>query len=417
MPSRRAFLGVAGAATLAATSGCTALSNLTNPLRSHVLHEEAPIDALEGPWPTHAADPARTGAVTDERAPAADAQVYELTSIGRYADSQPAIAGTHGFLGVDRREFDGTEFEAGEFTGLVALDLTTSRPGDELLWRAPEGGPSTPFTPSVRGRVVYAPVGEGVKALNAATGDVYWRTNAGGLTPTVDGRDCFTVGGDDGVVALDASTGETRWRSEATAHSASGFAVTDDAVFLACGDGGDGSLWAFERADGATRWRYLDLGESYATAVADSDRAYAVSTGGQLHAVGQTDGERRWTYRVDGDSYIQPAVADGTVYLAGTNSDWLVALEAETGDPVWRRVVGVGGTSPPTVTADSVLVVTRTREGERLLVLDREDGSETARIELPRGMYDSVQPVVADGVAYVVAEPAEDTQSYLYALR
>lgn len=414
MPSRRAFLGAAGAAVLTTASGCTALSNLAGPLRSHVLHEAAPVDTLDGPWPTHAADPGRTGAVTDERAPPADANVYEVTALGRFAEAQPVVAGARGYVGVDRREFDGQQFDAGEFTGLVALDLTTTRSGDTVLWRAPEGGPSTAFTPTVQGRVVYAQVGEGMKALDAATGDVYWRTTAGGVTPTVDGRDCFTAG--DGVIALDAATGETRWRSEATEHAPSGFAVTDDAVFLACGDAGDGSLWAFERSDGSTRWRYSDLGESYATAVADDERVYAVSTSGRLHAVGH-DGERRWTHRVDGDSYIQPAVADGTVYLTGTNNDALFALDAETGELEWEQTTGIGGSSPPAVTAESLVVKATTREGRRLFVLDRADGTERSRFELPEGMDGSVQPVVANGVCYVVGEPRDAFHWSLYAVR
>lgn len=285
-----------------------------------------------------------------------------------------------------------------------------------MAWRAAAGDSSASFTPTVRGRVVYAQVGDGIEALEAATGDVFWKTRAGGLTPTVDGVDCFTADGD-GAIALDAVTGETRWRSEPTENALSGFAVADDAVCLACGDGGEGSLWAFERSDGHTRWHYSDLGESYATAVTDGERVYAVATEGRLHAVGLADGERRWTYRVQGESYVQPAVADGTVYLSGTNHDRLAALDATTGDVVWDRAIGIGGVSSPTVTAESVLMVTGTREGERLLVLAREDGTERARVELPRGMYDAVQPVVDDGVAYVVAEPAMETRSFLYAVR
>lgn len=416
MPSRRSFVGAVGAATLTSVSGCTAVSRLADPLRSHVLHEEAPVDSYEEAWPTHAADPTRTGAVTDRTAPSADALVQELTTLGLYADSQPTLSGTRAYVGVDRREFDGTEFDRGEFSGLVAFDLGDDRPDATVAWRAAADGSSASFTPTVRGRVVYAQIGAGLEALDAATGEVFWRTRAGGLTPTVDGPDCFTADGDR-VIALDAATGETRWRSEPTENAPSGFAVADDAVCLACGDGGEGALWTFERSDGQTRWHYPDLGESYATAVTDGERVYAVSTGGTLHVVGLADGERRWTHSVDGESYVQPAVADGTVYLSGTNHSRLAALDAVTGEVAWDRPVGIGGVSAPTVTAESVLAVTGTREGERLLALDRADGTERARIELPRGMYDAVQPVVADGVAYVVAEPAEETRSFLYAVR
>lgn len=410
--TRRRFLAAVGTGGLAATAGCVrALGDAVTPLRSHVHHRDADLSGDAGPWPTAGADARRSGAV-DGAAPPAGATARAVTTAGRYVRTQPVVAGTTAYLGVDRRT---AENDDGEFSGLVAVDLAAERRSERVAWRAAAGEPTAGFTPAVAGNAVFAQLGEGMKALDARDGSVCWRTTAGGGAPAVVGETCYTYG--DGVVALDAVTGERRWTSESTGAAPSGFAVAGDAVALACGDGGEGSLYCFEREDGSTRWRYREVGESYASAVTDGRRAYAVGTDGVLHAVTLSSGERVWTHRFDGESYQRVAVSDGTVYAAGNNDERVVALDAATGRTEWQTAVGVGGPSTPAVTPDAVLVAGAAREGRRLFVLDRASGAVRHRFELPRGLFREVQPVVAGGVAYVLVEPAMETQGFLYAVR
>lgn len=435
-PSRRTLLRALGAAAVAGVAGCTGrqLDDGLASLRPHVHRRDAPVGDFAGPWPTVGGDEARSGANTNASAPSEDARARAVTSTGRFSRSQPAVVGDRAYLGVDRRS---TEIRPDtEFSGLVAVDLAcvsapsacedgerdgnSGRGGDRerrldpALWRVSAGEPTISFTPTVRGRVVYARVGDSVRALDARDGSLYWRNRAGSFTPAVAGEDCYTVG--DGVVALDVVTGERRWTGESLVAAPSGLAVADDAVALACGDGGEGALYCVERADGATRWRYDAVGESYASAVTDGERAYAVGTDGVLHAVALESGERAWTYVLGGRTYERPAVADGTVYAVGTNSERVAALDAATGAVQWERRIGVGGSSAPVATRDAVVYVTATREGERLLVLDRADGRVLRRFEVPRADLGGVQPVVADGVAYVVGAAREGTQDWVYAV-
>lgn len=413
--SRRTLLRAVGAGAVAGAAGCAgAAGDPLAGLRRHVHRRDAPVDDYGGPWPTLGADRARTGAVDGASLPAEDARDRAVTPVGLYARSQPAVVGDRAYVGVDRRT---TERDDAEFSGLVAIDLTADPHEDATVWRASEGGPTSSFTPTVRGRVVYAQVGRGVRALDARDGSLYWRAREGlgDVTPAVAGEDCYTA--DDAAVALDAVTGETRWRSEELLAAPSGLAVTDDAVVLACGDGGDGALYCFERDDGTTRWRYDAVGESYASAVTDGERAYAVGTDGGLHAVHLTDGEAAWTHPLGEPTDARPAVADGTVFAAGTNSEKVAALDAASGDLRWNRHVGVGGASGPVVTRDAVALRTATRDGERLVVLDRSDGATRRHVAVPDNDLDSVQPVVVDGVAYVVGEGRDGPQSFLYAVR
>lgn len=413
-PSRRALLRTLGTAAVAAAAGCVGgFDDALAGLRPHVHRRDAPVDDPAGPWPTLGADPRRTGAVATASPPPGDARARPVTPVGLFARSQPAVAGDRAFVGVDRRT---TERDGDEFSGLVAVDLTGERRERPAAWRAEAGRATASFTPTVRGRVVYAQVGGTVRALDARDGALYWRTRAGsgGVTPAVAGEDCFTAG--DRVVALDAVTGERRWTSEELVAAPAGLAVTGDAVALSCGDGGVGALYGFERADGATRWRYDPVGESYAGVVADGERAYVVGTDGDLHAVGLAGGEEVWTHPLGDPAYERPAVADGTVFAAADGGR-VVALDAASGAVRWERRVGVGGTAAPAATGAAVVVVTATRDGERLVVLDRSDGTDLRRTPVPGHDAGRVQPALGDGVAYVVGEGREGTQSFLYAVQ
>lgn len=411
MPSsqRREFLRAAATGAVVATAGC--LDAL--PFQSHVHHEDAPVGEYGHPWPTLGADPARTGARPDATPPSADATLLEATIVGQFADAQPAIVGSVAYLGVDRRDTDERE---GEFSGLLAVEVGDGTVGsDAVAWRQAEGGGGRAHTPTVRGNVVFSPVGDGVAAFDASDGEPYWRNRDGGIAPAVAGEDCYT-GVSETALALDAVTGETRWTFDGLVAAPSGFAVADDAVCLACGDGGEGALYAFERDDGTVRWRYDDVGESYAAAVTDGERAYAVGTDGTLHAVSLSDGERAWHRSMGDPSYARPAVTGGTVYVAGTNSERVAALDAESGEPRWARRLGVGALSPPAVAAGTLLLTGATSDGHRLFALDAADGRQRWQVATPSPPIRSVQPVVADGRVFVVASPDERVQDALYVL-
>ncbi len=63
---------------------------------------------------------------------------------------------------MDRRT---TAHDNTELSGVVAIDLDAEHSPPPVVWRAREGESSPPLTLSVRGRVVFAPVGHGISAL------------------------------------------------------------------------------------------------------------------------------------------------------------------------------------------------------------------------------------------------------------
>lgn len=76
-----------------------------------------------------------------------------------------------------------------------------------------------------------------------------------------------------------------------------------------------------------------------------------------------------------------PVVAEGCVYLQTSNGGfWLIALNADTGELVWRRQLGSGGCHNAPVVRDGKIYIndptqhTATQKGPHLLVLDSQTG-------------------------------------------
>ena len=97
--------------------------------------------------------------------------------------------------------------------------------------------------------------------------------------------------------------------------------------------------------------------------------------------------EQKWAFDITqvggaGDFNNDPIVADGCVYLGSTAGD-VVALNADTGELVWRKNLadlhpdldGTGVNSTPTVDNGKIYLHATRSEDPRLVVLDQETGA------------------------------------------
>ncbi|MEN6518234.1 MAG: PQQ-binding-like beta-propeller repeat protein [Methanospirillum sp.] len=99
--------------------------------------------------------------------------------------------------------------------------------------------------------------------------------------------------------------------------------VADGAVFIGCGNYTLGQVWALNAADGTTRWNFTVLN----TPVSDRKfvlPAYAngvvYATGSnRLYALSAADGSKRWEWTNGTPLYSPPAIADGTVFVGGSD--------------------------------------------------------------------------------------------------
>jgi outer membrane protein assembly factor BamB len=186
------------------------------------------------------------------------------------------------------------------------------------------------------------------------------------------------------ITALDITDGRKRWGHEvpvADIRQDSAYlrdTVGDDIRITGLAGGllyyGSGDhLFALDADSGAYRWKYMD-DSFHASPVVVGDAAYAhmtsffyvldtktgkklwdygydvnadgditvtgdtlfVHSGRTLIAVDTRTRKQKWTHQAASEAETDPVVADGRVYF-GTQDGALYAVDAESGDEVWRR--------------------------------------------------------------------------------
>jgi len=143
---------------------------------------------------------------------------------------------------------------------------------------------------------------------------------------------------------------------------------------------------------------------------------------GTLVALDAHTGEKLWRVRVGHDINAPPAVIGDTVYVTTNNGGesvdrGVVALSLEDGSKQWRAIPDVDITSSPTVVDDTVYVGSAEHEdpSKGVLALDRSDGTVQWQFEADEGI---TTPAVDDGTVYVGGTVSVDgiEQSILYGL-
>ena len=271
---------------------------------------------------------------------------------------------------------------------LVALD---ARSGAEQ-WRVPTGK-SGWLSPAVADGVVYVSVEGAVLALDALTGAERWRSTVGGTEPSEDGEVWLgspAVGGGlvyvsegAGIVhALDARTGAERWRFAGERDALSDPVVAEGTVYVASSSY-DGAapeelvarLHALDAATGAPRWLYETDAHVWGPTVGAGVVSLISERGGSSEVIGldAASGEERWSTSVEGWSADVPVLAGGRLYFgtyeAGVvdlgavgdflglgDTSYLYALDAASGDRVWRIETEVGTTAPAIAEGTAYLV-------------------------------------------------------------
>ncbi len=306
-------------------------------------------------------------------------------------------------------------------TSLIALDAET---GAEK-WRIPHV-PSDSSPLIQEGMVFIGTFGEGLKALDAATGEQIWQFLAGDVAvpdsappesfdsaPVIVDGTLYTGSGPyGGLYALDPATGEERWRFDTLGAAGTSPAIRDGVVFISSDalwdvnqdDPAPSSLYAVDAATGEERWHVAFGAEdlSFSSPVA-TDEAVVVGVtnpmvGSSYYlAVDAATGDELWRVDLDGPLWMGTPGANGDlVYLAGGETPALIAVDAATGEERWRFEVGLALFTAPVI-ADG-LVYLQSQDGY-LTALDAVTGAEQWRMLVGSGG----SPVVADGKIYTGA--------------
>jgi len=320
-------------------------------------------------WSTFAHDAANTGSGTG----------------GPSSKVQPAWRAEYEEVLYSPAVADGTLFLPGA-QGIDALDLSS---GDRM-WRFSESDQYFTETPAVLDGTVYCVTADSrLYALDTESSVKQWQFESGKnmSAPTVVGDSVF-VGIAESLIAMNAEDGTERWSTPVSGNSVYPPAVADDAVYVT--DQYGPTLKSVNIEDGTERWS-VDLGGGSAPAVGDGT-VYVGGAGGP-RAVDISSGSVKWhNGSIDHTSRYPPAVTDGTVIVKGGN---LAALDAASGEQLWKR----SGVDAVTVASGTVFAVDET---DCLLALSLETGEPEWRYELQNFDRARSIPIPAAGAVYLV---------------
>lgn len=259
---------------------------------------------------------------------------------------------------------DGERVYAAGPTGLSAL----SGSDGSRLWEVPvtvggisgETGAFDPVVAAGRVFVVLNTAGQEKRierwlmAFDGDTGEELWRralyeTLPAG-PPSADAAVVAIWDGIGSLITYDAATGERRWELtvEDLGVAPTGPISFDDQRLMVNVAGG--GVIGLSIADGSRLWEFLPEAGITAATTLQGDTLF-VNGVTQLYAVDAATGSMRWSApiqdRVSPFPYEPvPALADGLVILGTTDptaNSALVAIDAETGQEMWRTTTGIYG--------------------------------------------------------------------------
>jgi len=220
--------------------------------------------------------------------------------------------------------------------GVVALDRTTG----EEAWRVRTG-----YTGAYRsglavdGGAAYLGNDEHLFAVDLEAREIDWQTTAP-ATP-VDlalGHGRVYYGSGEGTRAVDRASGDPAWSTEATVWTTTGPAVGDEHVFVSQNDFFENRhrVVAFDPASGEAVWRH-DHGWATFRPTRAGERLFVPTGGGLLLALDPATGDELARFDDPRGMWMQcaPTVRDGVAYV-GNNGGDVYAVDAASGEAVWH---------------------------------------------------------------------------------
>jgi outer membrane protein assembly factor BamB len=274
----------------------------------------------------------------------------------------------------------------------------------------PEPAATTPPLP-VDTMYLGGPAHTGAYAGPALRSDpqVLWTYEADGIlrsSPAVTGGRIYIGSGDQHLHVLNAATGKIVWQFLTGDEIVSSAALSGVIVTFASLDG---FLYGVNILTLEEEWRLDTRNPVYASPTIVNDAAY-VGSGTHLMSVAWGSGVVNWDVDLGGTIRSSATVFDPGIVVVGTDSGEVIALEAFTGNELWRTETGGSIWASPAY-ANGLIVVGS--NDQSLYALDAVTGEvrwtfEAAGFVASSAALHEGQVFVADGVGKVYALDGTD---------
>jgi eukaryotic-like serine/threonine-protein kinase len=292
--------------------------------------------------------------------------------------------------------------------------LHGSQPAAELM---PDPYDTYLSSPALWGGAVYFGSGDGnVYALDAASGTLKWKFHTGDVvhaSPAIADGTLFIGSWDSYFYSLDAASGKQKWRFKTGEDHdiynqvgiQSSAAVMDGVVYFGCRDS---NLYALDVRTGEKKWAFNNKGSWVITspAVQDGKVYFATSDSATIYAVDAKAGTAIFSVKFkDWPFFSSPAIAGGMLYI-GSHQGKLITIDLASQKPAWTFETDASRQSGPAFT--------------------KPDGTPNYEAAFGDSFYDNMvigvskmlsvgailsSPVIANNVIYVGS-----TDGFLYAL-
>jgi outer membrane protein assembly factor BamB len=160
-------------------------------------------------------------------------------------------------------------------------------------------------------------------------------------SPVVWNGGVFFGSGDGNIYALNAASGTLKWKFKTGDVVHASPAIADSTLFIGSWDS---YFYALDAATGKERWRFKtgedpdihnQVGIQSSAAVVDGV-VYFGCRDSNFYALDAATGQKKWTFSNQGSWVISsPAVQNGRVYFATSDSGLFYSLNAKTGSPLF----------------------------------------------------------------------------------
>lgn len=289
---------------------------------------------------------------------------------------------------------------------LYAIEAHSGR----LKWKYETGG-LVRSQPAIADQRIYFSSDDGyLYALESEHGLEQWRVDIGNISEravlslSVTSSDFYDyrqsspaiadgwiyIGSADGnVYALDADTGEIRWKFQTGEKVRATPTVENGIVYIGSWDG---FLYALDAKSGQLHWKYdaaphTDPPFYYrpiqTKALVYNGLVYCASRKASIFALDIQTGALKWEHRYGNGIWVEssPVVQDGILYIGSSASQFVLALDAQSGEPRGILPTQTFNWGTPAI-ADNVLYIGGTvyqkpQEKAGLMALQIDDGRIT----------------------------------------